>query len=100
MVWMVEKKIFHHMIDLGFESVNIPIRVKFEFEIREGAVVPGSMVIHTLYNKQVLEKRYPHLKAQALEKSINETVKKRIRHYLIQCGYVYENHAHEYSDSG
>ena len=33
MVWIVEKKVFYHLIDLGFESVDVPVRVKFEFEV-------------------------------------------------------------------
>ncbi len=28
MVWMVEKKIVHHILDMGFELVEIPVRVK------------------------------------------------------------------------
>jgi len=35
MVWVVEKKVVHHMLGLGFERVDIPIRVKFEFEVEE-----------------------------------------------------------------
>jgi hypothetical protein len=61
MVWLVEKKIFYHLFDLGFEGVEIPIRVKFEFEVREGALVPDSLSknVH-LYNRSALEKHYPN----------------------------------------
>lgn len=90
MVWLVEKKIFYHMIDLGFERVNIPIRVKFEFEVKEGAFVFDSIVINTLYNKQILEKRYPQLKTERLDQSIDKAVKKRIRNYLIDNGLINE----------
>jgi hypothetical protein len=38
MVWLVEKKTFYHFLDLGFESVEIPIRVKFEFEVKDEAL--------------------------------------------------------------
>jgi hypothetical protein len=91
MVWLVEKKIFYHVIDLGFETITIPIRVKFEFEVKEGAFVSDSMVIYTLYNKQVLEKRYPQLKTGGLDHSIDKVVKKRIRNYLMDSGLISED---------
>ena len=40
MVWMVEKKIVHHVLDMGFEQVEIPVRVNFEFEVMEVAACP------------------------------------------------------------
>ena len=91
MVWLVDKKVFYHMIDLGFESINIPIRVKFEFEVKEGSLVPDSMAIDMLYNKQILERRYPQLKSELLDRSIHRTVKKRIHNYLLDCGYISED---------
>ena len=48
MVWLTEKKILHHVLDLGYERVKIPVRVKFEFEIKEGAYVSQSLATHTL----------------------------------------------------
>ncbi len=87
MVWIVEKKVFHHRIDLGFESIEISIRVKFEFEVRQGAFVPDSILVQSLYNKQALEKRYPKLKKELLESRINNTVKQGIHNYLKECGY-------------
>jgi hypothetical protein len=38
-VWLVEKKIVRHVLDMGFEHVEIPVRVKFEFEVKEGVFV-------------------------------------------------------------
>ena len=43
MVWLLEKQIFHHILDLGYEGVAIPIRVKFEFEVQDGRFVPDSL---------------------------------------------------------
>ena len=51
MVWLVEKKILYHVFDLGFEGVEIPIRVGFEFEVKEGALVPDSLCKNILYNR-------------------------------------------------
>ena len=44
MVWLVEKKVVYHLLDLGFKRIEIPIRVKFEFEVKEGVFVPDSLV--------------------------------------------------------
>jgi hypothetical protein len=88
MVWVLEKKVFHHRIDLGFESIEIPIRVKFEFEVRQGAFVQDSILVQSLYNKKALEKRYPKLKGDLLESRINKTVEQGIHSYLKECGYL------------
>ncbi len=50
MVWLVEKKVFRHILDLGFERVEIPVRVKFEFEVVGGAYVPETLTKNVLYN--------------------------------------------------
>ena len=40
MVWLVEKKVIYHTIDMGFELVEIPVGVKFEFEVKVSGVKP------------------------------------------------------------
>ncbi len=87
MVWIVEKKVFYHSLDLGFGRVKIPIRAKFEFEVRDGALVPDSLSKTILYNKQVLEKRYPSLDLTRLQRSIDDTVNHEIDNYFRACGY-------------
>jgi hypothetical protein len=88
MVWLTEKKVFYHILDLGFESAGIPIRVKFEFEVRDGVYVSQSLRFSRLYNPQVLRNRYPNLQTERLKHDIDETVKQRIRSYLIENGYL------------
>ena len=90
MVWIVEKKVVHHMFGLGFERVKIPVRVKFEFEVKEGAFLPESLSIQTVYNRTALEKRYPNLNLASLENSIDNTVRKEITAYLRDCGFLEE----------
>ena len=90
MVWIAEKKVVHHMFGLGFEMVKIPVRVKFEFEVKEGAFVPDSLSTHRVYNRTALEKRYPNLNLASLERSINNTVRKEIMAYLRDCGFLEE----------
>jgi hypothetical protein len=45
---MVEKKILNHVLDMGFECVEIPVRIKFEFEVKERVFVPDTLSKETL----------------------------------------------------
>jgi hypothetical protein len=87
-VWIVEKKIVHHMLGLDFERVTIPVRVSFEFEVSEGSFLPDSLSSNILYNRSILQKRYPRLNLTALEDSINNTVQREIRTYLRENGFL------------
>jgi hypothetical protein len=87
MVWLLEKMVVRHIVNLGLERVTIPVRVKFEFEVRARSVVPDSLSIQTLYNRPAIENRYPHLDADALERSILETVGTAIHAYWNECGF-------------
>ena len=91
MVWVVEKKIFYHILDLGFESVGIPVRVKFEFDVQKGAFVPDSLSVESLYNQPAIVKRYPGVNMDSLDNEIQRTVQREIRRYLRNCGYFSEN---------
>ncbi|MCD6139015.1 MAG: hypothetical protein J7J91_10735 [Deltaproteobacteria bacterium] len=88
MVWIVEKKVFHHFFDLGFETVRIPIRVKFEFEVKKGILVPGSISKSILYNLPALERHYPNLDPARLQQTIEEAADNEIQKYLQECGYL------------
>lgn len=84
MVWMIEKKVFYHLIDLGFERVTIPIRVKFEYEVKNGTYVPDSLSYQTLFNQQAIAKRYPNMAPESLKKSIDRQIKDRLKRYLLR----------------
>jgi hypothetical protein len=88
MVWLVEKKVIYHTIDMGFELVEIPVRVKFEFEVKEGVFVPDTLSKEILYNEKILEKRYPNLNRYSLKKSIEDTVENKIMEYLKMNGLL------------
>ena len=88
MVWVVEKKVVHHMLGLGFERVDMPIRVKFEFEVKDGSFVPNSLSTQTVYNRKALETRYPGLNSTSLENAIEKKVKKEILDHLKACGFL------------
>ena len=87
-MWLLEKKIFHHILDLGYEGVAIPVRVKFEFEVSDGQFVADSLKYEPLYNKDALLSRYPNLDADNLDKEIVKTVEKGIRLYMGSNGYL------------
>ena len=91
MVWVVEKKVFYHILDMGFESVGIPVRVKFEFGVQEGRFLPDSLSVELLYNQPAVARRYPGVKKDVLEKEIQTTIHREIRKYLQNCGYINEN---------
>jgi hypothetical protein len=91
MVWVVEKKVFYHILDLGFESVGIPIRVKFEFEVKDGSFVPNSLNSKSLFNKPAIANRYPNVRIDTLEHEIQKTVHREIQKYLKFIGYAKEN---------
>ena len=88
MVWVLEKKIFYHILDMGFESVGIPVRVKFEFDVKEGAYVPDSLSFESLYNQKAVIKRFPSVNLASLDKEIKKTVRREIQNYLQNCGYI------------
>ncbi len=85
---MVEKKIVHHVLDMGFERLEIPVRVKFEFEVKEGVFVPDTLSKETLYNQKAILKRFPMVKLHSLEREIEKTVQDEIIDYLRRCGLL------------
>jgi hypothetical protein len=87
-VWLVEKKIFSYILDMGFERVKIPVRVKFEFEVVEGAFVPDTLTKEILYNQDAVLKHYPKVKLSFLDRAIEEMVEDEIMEYLRQCGLL------------
>jgi hypothetical protein len=91
MVWVVEKRVFYHILDMGFESVGIPVRVKFEFDVKDGNFVSDSLAVEFLYNRQAVVNRFPGVKKDLLEKEVQKTVRSEIHKYLQTCGYIPEN---------
>lgn len=88
MIWLVEKKIFRHILDMGFERVQIPVRVKFEFEVVEGSFVPDTLTKEILYNQGTILKHYPKTKLSSLDSAIQEMVEDKIMEYIRQCGLL------------
>ena len=95
MVWMVEKKIFSHILDAGFDRMEIPVRVKFEFEVVEGSFVPNTLTKEILYNQDIIERRYPEIKLSSLDGAIEEMVENEIMEYLRQCEFLRDKFSKE-----
>jgi hypothetical protein len=68
--------------------VDIPVRVKFEFEVIEGSFVPDTLSKKILYNKNAIEKHYPKIELSSLDRAIGEMVEDEIMEYLRQCGLL------------
>jgi hypothetical protein len=88
MVWVVEKKIVHHVLHMGFERVEIPVRVKFEFEVKEGVLVPDTLSKETLYNRDAVANHFPIVRLPLLDREIEKTVGNEITDYLGQSGFL------------
>lgn len=88
MVWMLEKKIVHYVLDMGFERVEIPVRVKFQFEVKEGVFVTDSLSKETLYNQHAVQRHFPTVKLPLLDREIEKKVEEEIMNYLGQCGFL------------
>jgi hypothetical protein len=91
MVWLVEKKIFRYILDMGFERIEIPVRAKFEFEVVEGSFVPDSLTKEILYNQYAIKKRYSKINRSSLDRAIEEMVEDEIMQYFRQCGLLKDN---------
>jgi hypothetical protein len=90
MVWLVEKKVFNHIVEIGSDLVRIPIRVKLEFAVKAGIVVQETLTISSLYNRQAVQKHYPCSDIDALDSSIDRKVKQEVENYLKHCGFLKE----------
>ena len=75
-------------MDMGFESLGIPVRLKFEFDVKKGAFVTDSLSFESLYNQPAIVKRFPGIKLALLDKEINKTVRREIQNYLQNYGYI------------
>ena len=68
--------------------MDIPVRVKFEFEVNAGAYVPDSLSFKSLYNQQAVVKHFPGVNMESLDKQIKKTIQREIYNYLQNCGYI------------
>ncbi len=91
MVWAVEEMVVHVRVDCGVECARVPVRAKFEFEVQDGLFVLDTLSFDILYNRRLLEKRYPQLDFAQVETAIRETVQTAILKHLKKLGLSRES---------
>lgn len=86
MIWVVEKLIIYHFLDMGFEMLKIPIRIEVEYEL-DGSTI-ASLSKKTLYNLPYLVKQYPKLNQDKLRAAIEQTIEKGLSDHFRLKGYI------------
>ena len=88
MVWVIDKKVVRHLLEADSQLVEIPIRVKIEFELADGVFVPDTLKTETLYNKDFVCKRFPSVDGDWLDEEVRKTVDDAIDEHLRMEGYL------------
>ena len=88
MLWVVDKKVIRHTIDAGTALVEVPIRIRFEYCLRDERFVEGTLKRDFLYNRPELLRRFPRLQERALDAEIEGTVDRTIVEHLMFAGYA------------
>ncbi len=88
MVWVIDKKVVRHLLEADDQLVEIPIRVKIEFELADGVFVPDTLKTETLYNKDFVCKRLPSVDGDWLDEEVRKTADDAIDEHLRMEGYL------------
>lgn len=88
MLWVVDKKIVKHTVATGDMLVEVPVRVRFEYGLRDERFVAGSMSRRFLYNRGALLRCLPRADAAALEAEVECAVDRAIVEHLKFNGYA------------
>ena len=88
MLWVVDKKVIRHTIDAGTALVEVPIRIRFEYCLRDERFVEGTLKRSFLYNRPELLRRFPRLQERSLDAEIEGTVDRTIVEHLLFAGYA------------
>ncbi len=101
MLWVVDKKVVKHALNVGVALVEVPIRIRFEFGLDDGCFAARSMQRDVLYNAEELLRRFPRLQRSALDAEIGRVADKALVEHLKFSGYahgdveLYARDAHE-----
>ena len=88
MLWVVDKKVIRHTIDAGTALVEVPIRIRFEYCLRDERFVEGTLKRDFLYNRPELVRRFPRLQESVLDADIEAAVDRTIVEHLMFAGYA------------
>lgn len=87
MIWIVDKKVVPHLIQARGQLAELPVRVKFEYAVEDGALVDGSLSLDTLYNRGSVTREFPELDDERLEQDVQETAERAVDEHLAMCGF-------------
>ena len=88
MLWVVDKKVIRHTIDAGTALVEVPIRIRFEYCLRDERFVEGTVKRDFLFNRPELVRRFPRLEPAVLDADIERAVDRTIVEHLKFAGYA------------
>lgn len=88
MLWVVDKKVIRHTIDAGTALVEVPIRIRFEYCLRDERFVEGTVKRDFLYNRPELLRRFARLEPAVLDADIEDAVDRTIVEHLKFAGYA------------
>lgn len=88
MLWVVDKKVIRHVIDAGSVLVEVPIRIRFEYCLRDEHFVDGTLKREFLYNRPELLRRFPRLREDVLDADVEGAVDRAIIEHLMFAGYA------------
>lgn len=88
MLWVVDKKVIRHTIDVGTALVEVPIRIRFEYCLRDERFVEGTVKRDFLYNRPELLRRFTRLEPAVLDADIEGIVDRTIVEHLKFAGYA------------
>ena len=91
MLWVVDKKVIRHTVDAVSALVDVPIRIRFEYCLRDERFVEGTVTREFLYNRPELVRRFPGLEAAGLDADIERAVDRAIIEHLKFAGYAAGN---------
>ena len=88
MLWVVDKKVIKHVIEAGSALIEVPIRIRFEFELAEKRFVSGSMKRTFVYNRPALVRRFPRLDSDEFDAEMEDVVDRALCEHLKFAGYA------------
>ena len=91
MLWIVDKKVVKHVINARSTLVEVPIRISFEYGLRDDKFVEGTLTRKFIFNRKELLRRFPDLDSKILDDEIEDIVDQSLLEYLKFEGYASGN---------
>ncbi|MCZ6889181.1 MAG: hypothetical protein O7H39_11855 [Gammaproteobacteria bacterium] len=88
MIWVVDKKVVRHIVEADGKLLEIPVRVKFEYAIDDGALVADTFKVETLFNSSFVHTRLPTIDMDNLANEVEETARREVLEDLAFRGYT------------